>query len=151
VTAPTGPGGTVNLSEQTQNATIDLGNNSAIASNGLNTSSQLNVIGTPYDITLGSDDNIVEYALAPGSGIEEVAGFVFGKDELNIALRGAPSALQFHDTTIGGMHAVSIFSSADPGHGLVLLNPGVDASTLGSPLHTIVIGGSTGQGHALIG
>ena len=69
-----------------------------------------------------------------------------------MALRGVPSALTFQDTTVGGLHAVSIFSSADPADGLVLLDlPGSDtAALLSSSSHTTIVGGSTGQGHALI-
>jgi len=148
-TATTGPGGAVNLSSQTQNATINLGNNSAFSSNGLNSSSSQTINGTPYAITLGSNADIVEDALVPGSGIEEVTGFVLGKDELNIALRGNPADLLFANTLVGGVAAVSIYSSVDPAHGLLVLNPGVDAKTLQTD-DTTIVGGSTGQGHALI-
>jgi serralysin len=143
VTAPTGPGGAVNLSGQTQDTTIDLGNNSAFASTGLNVASPA-FSGTPAAITLGANADIIEYGLSPSSGIETVTGFVLGADEVNIDLRGAPdSALQFHDITVGGAPAVLIFSNADPAHGLVLLNTGDNSATLQE--HTMFIGG-----HALI-
>ena len=125
-TTTTGSKGAVDLSAQTQNATIDMGNNSARSGNGLN-GSHPNFSGTPFAITLGSNADIVEYALSPTSGIETVAGFNSSIDELNIALRGAPNgALQFHNITVNSAPAVSIYSSADPSHGLVLLNTRVE-------------------------
>jgi hypothetical protein len=54
-------------------------------------------------------------ALAPFSGIETIANFTLGRDELNIDL----GALLFHDTTVSEILAVAIMSCADPGHGLV--------------------------------
>jgi hypothetical protein len=74
VTARTGPGDEVNLSGQNQNATINLGANSAFASNGLNAANPT-FKGKPYAITLGPRADIIEYELAPGSGIETVATF----------------------------------------------------------------------------
>ena len=120
-------GNNVNLSAQTQNTTIDLGGNAARATGpGLDVagaSSSPTFTGTPFAITLGANQDIVEYGLAPSSGIETIANFVLGQDELNISMRGAPdSALQFADMTIGGQHAVGIYSLADPAHGVVLLD-----------------------------
>jgi hypothetical protein len=115
--------GTVNLSSQTQNATINLGGNSASAPHGLSGASST-VNGTPYAITLGSDPDIVEYALAPSAGIETLANFNLNQDEINIAMRGAANtSLQFTDTLLGSTPAIAIYSSADPAHGLLLLNP----------------------------
>ena len=143
VTAPTGPGDEANLSGQNQNATVNLGANSAFASSGLNAADPT-FSGTPFAITLGPQADIIEYALAPGSGIETVATFNLSQDELNIAMGGAPnSALQFDDVIVNSAPAVSIFNSADPAHGLVLLNPGENAAALQA--HTTFIGG-----HALI-
>jgi len=146
VLVTTDPGGAVNLSAQTQNTTINLGADSASAIGGLNASS-LSFNGTPYAITLGSDPDIVEYGLAPSSGIETITNFVLGQDELNIDLQGAAdSTLQFYNTTVDGLHAVSIASGADPAHGLVLLNkPAGDTAAVLQTSHTTFMGG-----HALI-
>jgi Tryptophan-rich Synechocystis species C-terminal domain len=141
-TQPT-TGTTLDLSAQTQTATVNLGANNAFSSSigGLGNANPT-VSGppsSPFKITLGSQADIVEYTLAPASGIEEITGFN-STDELNILLRGAPStALHFNDTTVGGVAGVSIYSSADPSHGLVLF--GETAANL----HTNPVGG-----HALI-
>ena len=139
----TGTGNLLDLSAQTQAATISLGNNSASAPSLI--ASSLTFNGRPDVVTLGSNSDTIEYALAPSSGIEEIANFILGQDELNIDLGGAPSSvLQFHDTTVSGALAVAITSSADPAHGLVLLNPAGDtAATLLA--HTTIV-----AGHALI-
>jgi hypothetical protein len=147
ITAPTGPGDTVDLTGHTQATTINLGeNDTASASGGLNAPS-LNFVGTPDAITLGSGADIVEYALTPGSGIETIANFSFGQDMLNIDLNSAaPGSLQAYDTTIGGLPAIAFASTADPAHGVVLT--GVSASLTAADLlssHTTFSGG-----HALI-
>ena len=117
-----GAGDILNLSSQTQATTINLGANSASANAGLNAPS-LGFTGTPYAITLGSDADIVEYALTPSSGIETISNFALGQDELNIDLGGAAnSTFEIYNTMVGGQHAISIASSADPTHGVVLLN-----------------------------
>jgi hypothetical protein len=140
--------GAADLSHQTQNTTVNLGANGAFANNtgGLGGSS-LTFNGTPFAITLGIGSHnfadIVEYTLAPGSGIETVANFGANPlNELNINLRGAPdSVLQMVNN---GASSVSIFSSADPTHGIVLLGEQK------ANLHTTFTGGPLGQGHALI-
>jgi hypothetical protein len=154
----TAANGTLNLSGQTQNATIDLGNNSASAS-GMNVENGTTTIHGMQDaITLNSSAHeIVEYGLAPSSGVETVTNFVFGAttsapiDELNIALRGTPiSALQFRDTMVGGAPAVSIFSSLDPANGLLLLGlPSGDNAAFVQNRMTPA-GGASGQSHGLI-
>jgi hypothetical protein len=147
--------GTLNLSSQTQNVTVDLGVNTASATgSGLDISSSSSsptFSGTPFAITLNSSAHeIVEYGLSPSSGIETIANFVLGQDELNIGLRGGASSLEFADMTVNGAAAVGIFNSADPSHGVVLLNVGVSAHALQTD-YTTTVGGTTGQGHALIG
>ncbi len=85
--------------------------------------------------------------MAPSSGIETITNFVLGQDELTIDLQGAAdSALQFYNTTVDGLHAISIASGADAAHGLVLLNmPAGDTAAVLQAGHTTFIGG-----HALI-
>jgi hypothetical protein len=138
-------GTTVNLTSQTQATTINLGGNSASAAFGLHAPS-LTFIGTQDAITLGSKADIVEYALAPSSGIETIASFVLSMDELNIDLMGgANSVLQAYNTSVGGVSAIAIASSADPAHGLVLLNVGSLTAANLLTNHTTFI-----DGHALI-
>ena len=139
-------GTTVNLTGQSQATTINLGADTASASAGLSAPS-LTFIGIPDAITLGTGASIVEYALQAPSGIETVANFLLGTDLLNIDLVGAANGtLRAFDTTVGGNHAISIASSADLTHGVVLLNvsAGLTASNLLSS-HTTFSGG-----HALI-
>jgi hypothetical protein len=85
--------------------------------------------------------------LAPSSGIETIANFVLGTDMLNVDLLGAASSvLKTYYTTVGGVHAIAIASSAAPMRGLVLLNmtAGQTAANLLAS-HTTFSGG-----HALI-
>jgi hypothetical protein len=108
VVATRAPGGTLDLTAQTQNTTINLGPNTASASSGLNALS-LNFIGTPDAILLGGSQDTIEYRLESASGIETVSNFVFGLDELNVDLVGAAnSSLQAFDTTVVGAHAIAI-------------------------------------------
>ncbi len=138
----TGTGNTLDLSAQTQDATINLGSNTARANAGLNTPG-LAFIGTPDAITLGSSVDTVEYVMAPSSGIETIANFTLGVDELNIDLAGAAAGLlQAYDTTVGGLHAIAIASSADLSHGVVLLNmPSSETAAELLASHTTFSGG----------
>ncbi len=142
----TGTGNKLDLTGQTQATTINLGANTASASAGLKASS-LAFIGTPDAVTAGSAADTIEYTLAPGSGVETIANFTLGLDELNIDLAGAAAGvLQAYDTKVGGLHAIAIASNADLSHGLVLLNIATSltaADLLAS--HTTFSGG-----HALI-
>ena len=146
ITAPTS-GNAVDLTSQTTPVTVNLGGNTASASSGLNAPS-LTFIGTPDTIAIGSAAATIEYALAPASGIEELSGFTYGTDLLNIDLQGAAnSVLQAYDTTVGGAAAIAIASSADSSHGVVLT--GVSGSQTAADLlanHVTFAGG-----HALIG
>jgi hypothetical protein len=143
----TGAGNTLDLTTQTQDTTINLGADTASASAGLNAPS-LAFIGAPDAVTLGSDVDTIEYALAPASGIETIANFTVGVDELNIDLQGAANGvLQVYDTTVGGVHAIAIASIADLSYGVVLLH--MSSSLTAADLlasHTTFSGG-----HALIG
>ena len=134
-----------NTDAQKGNTTINLGSNSAFASNtgGLGGSS-LTISDTPFALTLGSNADIVEYTLTPASGVETVTGFGNNSaNELNINLRGLTpdSALLMVNN---GASSVSIFSNADPAHGVVLLGEQT------ADLKTVFTGGPVGQGHALI-
>jgi T5SS/PEP-CTERM-associated repeat protein len=136
----------VDLTGQTQATTIHLGPDAAAASTGLKAPS-LSFSGTPDDITLGSGPSILEYALAPANGIEMIENFAYSTDLVNIDLLGKPnSSLAAFDTTVGGAHAIALFNSGDPSHGVVLLNMPTN-ETAGNLLasHTTFAGG-----HALI-
>jgi hypothetical protein len=113
---------------------------------GLNAPS-LGFTGTPDAITLRSNPDLVEYALTPSSGVETIANFGLGQDELNIDLGDAASStFEIYNTIVGGQHAVSFFSSADPSLGLVLLNmPAADTAAALLASHVKFAGG-----HALI-
>jgi hypothetical protein len=142
----TGAGGVLNLTSQTAATTINLGENTASASTGLIAPS-LSFLGAPDAITLGSGATKIEYTLAQSSGIETIANFVYGQDELNIDLQGTASGLLLaYDTTVGGVHAIAIASTTDLTQGVVLLNMtgGQTAANLLTS-HTTFIGG-----HALI-
>ena len=137
---------TLNLTGQTAVTTVNLSSNTAQVSAGLNQPS-LSFIGAPDAITLGTAGATIEYALAPTSGIETIANFTLGRDELNIDLMGfASSVLQAFDTTVSGNAAIAITSSADRTHGIVLLN------TTGQTASSLIAGHTAfTDGHALIG
>jgi hypothetical protein len=112
--------------------TIDLGGNSASVSAGLSAPA-LSFIGSPDAVVLGSGPSTVLFALGSGSGIETISHFTYGLDLLNIDGHGATAgAFQAFDTTVNGVNAISISSTADPTHGVVLL--GVTANQTASDL-----------------
>lgn len=81
----------------------------------------LTFVGTPDALTLGSGASTINFALQTGDGIETVVNFAYGLDTLKINLNGAASSvLTAHDTTVAGAHAIAVYSSADPTHGVVL-------------------------------
>lgn len=101
--------------------TISLGIDAASATLGLNHPS-LTFIGTVDHLSLGSGGGAINYRLEPTSGIETVTNFQYFRDRLKIDLAGAQnSMLKATDTTVNGVHAISLYSSADPYHGIVLL------------------------------
>ena len=136
--------GILNLSSVTTPQTINLGTNSASVSAGLNKPA-LTFLGLPQTITLGSGGSTINYALQASSGIEEISNFALGHDVLNINLLGVlSSTLQAYDTKVGTANAISLTSTTDVSHGIVLLNTGsVTAGILQS--HITFTGG-----HAII-
>jgi len=71
--------------------------------------------------------------LAPSGGIETITNFTLGLDHLDINLSGASnSVLRAANTTYNGEHAITLYSSADPTHGVVLadVSSGLKAATL---------------------
>ena len=106
-------------------------------------------MGAPDVITLGTSAAIIQYALQPSSGIETIANFHYGLDQMNIDLLGAASSvLRATNTSVNGTSAISIYSSADPTHGVVLTSGGSSNFTTAADLlanHVTFVGG-----HALI-
>jgi hypothetical protein len=93
---------------------IDLKDNTAFVSAGLAAPS-ISFIGAPDAITLGTGTASINYLLAPHSGIETIANFQYGLDLLNIGLGGAsPTVIRAVDTTLGGLHAISIYNADRP-------------------------------------
>ncbi len=123
----TSGGDTLNLAGLTVAATVGLGGDTASVSAGLSAPS-LTFIGTPDAVTLGTGATTINYNFGPGDGIETIASFQFGLDHLMLGLNGAAtSALHIANTTVGGAHALSVYTSADPTHGVILL--GMSTST----------------------
>ncbi len=125
---------TLNLTGSDVAATINLNGNTASVSAGL-TAPSLTFIGTPDAITLGTGASTIDYTLASSSGIETIANFQYGLDLLDISLNGAASSLlKAANTKLNGQNAISIYSSADPTHGVVLA--GVSSSMTAANLLT---------------
>ena len=123
-------------------------NNFAAASAGLS-SPTLTFIGTPDQIALGSSATTIQYALQASSGIETIANFQYGLDQLNIDLLGAASGvLQASDTSLNGTSAISLYSSAAPTHGVVFTAGGTSNITTATDLMTNHL--FVSNGHALI-
>ena len=105
-------------------ATINLDGDTASVSAGLSAPS-LTFIGTPDAITLGTGADTIDYTLASGSGIETIANFQYGLDQLDINLNGAAnSVLQAANTTVSGQNAIALYSTAAPTYGVILTNVG---------------------------
>jgi hypothetical protein len=123
---------TLNLTGSKVTATINLDGDTAHASAGL-TAPTMKFIGTPDAITLGAGASTIDYTLAPSGGIETILNFQLGLDHLDLNLNGgANSVLQAANTTYDGQKAISLYSSADPTHGVVLadVSGGLKAATL---------------------
>ena len=130
--AGTAGGDVLNLSGFSIPATINLNGDTASASSGLNAAS-LTFISTPDAVTLGTGAASIQFTLQPAGGIETIANFQYGLDQLTLNLNGADSTvLTAYDTTINGVHAIALASSADLTHGVVLtgLSSGLTAANL---------------------
>ena len=115
----------LNLAGSRVAATINLNGDVANVSAGLGASS-LTFTGSPDAITLGSGASVINYTIQSGDGIETIANFKYGLDQLDISLNGgATSILKAADTRYDGRdNAISLYSGADPAHGVVLINVG---------------------------
>ena len=130
----------------TNQTTILAGPDTASVNAGLGSPS-LTFIGAPNAITLGSGTMAVSFTLQTASGIATIANFQYGIDQLNIDLAGAASnVLTTANTTVNGVQAISIYSSASPNSGIVLtgMTGGQTAGNLLSA-HT-----TFNNGHAVI-
>jgi hypothetical protein len=125
-------------------ATISLGGDTASVSAGL-TAPSLTFIGTPDAITLGTGASTIDYTLQPSSGIETIANFQYGLDQLNISLGAPNNVLLADNTSYNGQKAIALYSQADPTHGVVLINAssGMTAALLANHL-------TLSAGHAMI-
>ncbi|CAH2602485.1 Calpain catalytic domain-containing protein [Rhodovastum atsumiense] len=133
---------TLDLTNSRVAATINLGNNTALVSAGLGSPSL--TFATPGDsIRLGSAAEVINYTLASNGGIETIANFQFGVDQLVLNLNGASaSVLRTADTLVNGQHAVTIYGGTSPTAGVVLT--GLDSSMTASILrsgHTSIANG----------
>ena len=102
-------------------ATTTLSGNTASVSAGLNAPA-MSFIGAPAVTTLptGSPE-IINATLSPSMGIQEIDHFQYMIDKLVLNLNGAPnSVLHVADTTVNGAAAISVYSGADPTHGILL-------------------------------
>ncbi len=99
-----------------------------LASSGLNAPA-LTFMGTPT-LTFMSDD--MPIISADLNGVEEIAQFAYGLNELQIDLGGAaPSALVAFDTTVEGQHAIALANAADTSHGVILTNMAANNTAAG--------------------
>ncbi len=133
---------TIDLTGTTVAATINLNGDTASVSAGLSAAT-MSFIGTPDAITLGTGAATIGFTLAAAGGIETIANFQYGHDQLVINLSGAAnSVLMAANTTVNGVNAISLYSSATPTHGIVLL--GMSSTLTASNLlsaHTTFSGG----------
>lgn len=126
---------TLNLAGIAAPASISLGVDAARMTAGLNAAT-LSFIGAPDAITLGSGPAVISNTLTASSGIETIANFQLGVDELLLTL-GAGVTLHATDTTVGGVHAIALTGST-AGQGVVLLGQPTSltaASLLASHTH----------------
>jgi uncharacterized repeat protein (TIGR03803 family) len=114
-------------------ANTTLAGNSASVSAGLSAPTMA-FIGSPSTTTLSSTSpEIIDATLSSSLGIEEIANFRYFSDELVLNLNGANTdVLYAADTSIDGVNAISLYSSADPTHGIILtgMTAGQTASDL---------------------
>jgi Bacterial pre-peptidase C-terminal domain len=89
--------------------------------------------GTPERHFFGPDAVVASVGLGNGL-VELIQNFVLGTDEITIALNNLPRAnFRMSDTIYNGSHAVSIYDSGDPAHGIIVGLPGtVTAAVLQS-------------------
>ena len=101
--------------------TINTGSDLASVSAGLSFAGNLQFINNPNTIFLGDGATNITYTMKPSSGIDLIQNFQYGIDQLNIDLNGASNTKIFAaNTNVGGIAAISIYSSENPSTGIVL-------------------------------
>ena len=130
-------------------SSVMLNANTASVSAGLN-APVLSFLEAPATTTLSdTSPEQVSASLSPSLGIQQIANFHYGLDQLDLDLMGAASGLlQACDTMINGKAAISLYSSSDPTHGIVLTARGTANFTTAADLlaNHLAFGG----GHAVI-
>lgn len=110
------------------------------ATTGLNAPS-LTFMGAPAILFADDEVPVIEANL---DGIEEIAQFTYGVNELRIDLHG--SGLSVFDTMVGGQHAIALTSATDVSHGIILI--GMSANETASDLMSHHL--NYDAGHAVI-
>ena len=98
---------------------IDLGGDTATVTGGLSAAA-MNFITPPDVVTLGSGAATITAGLTGGSGIETIANFQFGLDQLQLSL-GSLTALNAFNTLYNGAHAIAL-TGGGLTQGVVLIN-----------------------------
>jgi hypothetical protein len=124
-----GGGDTLDVSAFSRTTDILLGSNSATMSF---IGAAATVTGAADVVTLnGSAASTVQDTL--GGGTEVINGFQFGEHVLDIALGSASAAdLTVTDVTVNSVASVALSVAGDPSHGVILVNPGLTASSIAS-------------------
>lgn len=126
---------TLNLTGIKAPVAINLGGDTATVSGGLG-SSTLSFLSAPDAITLGSGAAVITAGLSGSSGIETIANFQLGLDELLLNL-GTATAVSAFDTTYNGTHAIALTGTGQT-QGVVLVGEPSNitaASLLASHVH----------------
>lgn len=114
-------------------------------SRGLN-APELSFIGSPASTAIGTEGASLAFTLAPASGVHEIGGFTYGRDQLLLDTSAMPGNLIAYDSLIDGQHAVTLTSSADTSFGVILTGLG-DGHTAGELMLSHL---TRGAGQALI-
>ncbi|MSP02774.1 MAG: hypothetical protein EXR07_17260 [Acetobacteraceae bacterium] len=116
------------------------------APGGLNARA-LSFLGSPMLAFMNDEAPIFDTNLNPETGIEIIALFEYGVNELRIDLQGAdPSAFLVFDTIVEGSHAIALANKADISHGLVLTGMTADATAADLMANHLSFSG----GHAIV-
>ena len=127
---------TLNLTGIGSSVIVNLSGDSATASGGLG-GAGLNFLTPPDAITLGSGAATITAGLSGSSGIETIANFQFGLDQLLLNL-GTLSTMTAINTSYNGQHAIAL-TGGSLTQGVVLLGQPstiTAASLLASHIHT---------------
>lgn len=127
---------TLNLTGIGASVIVNLGGDSATASGGLGEAS-LKFLTPPDLLTLGAGGATISAGMSGSSGIETIANFQFGLDQLLLNL-GTLSTMTAINTSYNGQHAIAL-TGGSLTQGVILLNQPSSvtaASLLASHIHT---------------